>query len=273
MTATGWTEPRLAYLTQRSAGHKILIVALGAAVVVGAVMDAQVMQPALNHILRGHADHVAFISYVIGILTALTMARAGWLLRGAVCDPGLRRREGFAAAVLIAVWAAVGLLITAARRHAAGLAGPAAVGYDGGSAVTANPAVDTAQMAAYVFLGLYAVTGLLAMVDFYCARNDVFDQKLTAHRQLMPARAALIDDEALLHRLAMNLTNATHTFAAITGEGALAKVTQQALVDRLKQLALVRFGIATASTAVLGVASTDHPRNPRARHDGADDEH
>ncbi|HUO36818.1 MAG TPA: hypothetical protein VMU34_02760 [Mycobacterium sp.] len=263
---TGWAEPRLAYLATRSWAHWGVTVVLGLMVVVGGVMDAQVMQPALNSILRGHAGHVAFISYVVSLLTALMMARAGWLLRGATCDPALRRREGGIAGALVAGWALVGVLICVARWHATG--GAVSTGYDG--AATASSAQDaSAHLAAWVFLGIYAATGLLALVDFYCARNDLFDQKVTALKRLEPARAALIEDEALFHRLSINLTNATHAFAAIPAEGELAKQSQQALVERLKQLALIRFGIDTSSQAVMGVASAAHPLNPRSADQGA----
>jgi hypothetical protein len=241
------------------------MIGLAFAVAVGAVMDAQVMQPALAHVLRGSGAHVAFICYVIGILAALMMARAGWLLRGATGDPRLRLREGGTAAALIAVWAVVGILIAAARWQAQSIAAAAgAMSYDGGAATATGGQAHSAHLAALVFFGIYLATGVLALVDFYTARNDVFQQKLNAHARLSAARCALYDDEALLHRLAMNLTNATHTFAAIPGEAEIAKASQEALVRRLKQEAVLRLGIANQSSAVMGVASTLHPLNPAA---------
>src|SRR6202163_2501152 len=60
-----WTAPRLAYKTSWGWPHWALTIAIAIAVVVGAVMDAQVMQPALAHILRGNGSHVALICYVI----------------------------------------------------------------------------------------------------------------------------------------------------------------------------------------------------------------
>lgn len=259
-----WTATRLAYKTGWGPWHWIVMTALATVVVVGAVMDAQVMQPALAHILRGNGSHVAFICYVIGLFAALMMARAGWLLRGAVGDPRLRVREGSLAAALIAIWGAMGALIAVARWKAAGLAAASgSAAYDG--AAQANAAQQqSAHLAAVVFLGIYLATGTLALVDFYTSRNDVFQQKLNAYGRLSTARATLHAEEALLHRLAMNLTNATHTFTAIIGEAELAKASQQALIDRLKQEAILRFGAATQSAAVIGVASTRHPLNPAA---------
>ena len=259
-----WTATRLAHKTGWGPWHWIVMTALGAVVVIGAVMDAQVMQPALAHILRGNGSHVAFICYVIGLFAALMMARAGWLLRGAVGDPRLRVREGSLAAALIAIWGAMGALIAVARWKAAGLAAASgSAAYDG--ATQANAAQhQSAHLAAVVFLGIYLATGTLALVDFYTSRNDVFQQKLNAYGRLSTARATLHAEEALLHRLAMNLTNATHTFTAIIGEAELAKASQQALIDRLKQEAILRFGAATQSAAVIGVASTRHPLNPAA---------
>jgi hypothetical protein len=260
-----WAAPRLAYKTSWGWPHWALTITIAIAVVVGAVMDAQVMQPALAHILRGNGSHVAFICYVIGLFAALMMARAGWLLRGAVGDPRLRMREGATSAVLIAVWAAVGVMIAVARWQVQSIAAAStSVSYDGGAAAGTTAQGQSAHLAAVVFFGVYVATGVLALVDFYTARNDIFQQKLNAYARLRAARGALYEDEALLHRLAMNLTNATHTFAAIPTEAELAKASQEALVRRLKQEAVLRLGIANQSSAVMGVASTQHPLNPAA---------
>jgi len=260
-----WAAPRLAYKTSWGCPHWALTIGLGIAVVTGAVMDAQVMQPALAHVLRGSGSHIAFICYVIGIFAALMIARAGWLLRGAVGDPRLRMREGSTAAVLIAIWAVVGLLIAAARWQAHSIAAASsAAAYDGGAAAPTAAQGQSAHLAAVLFFGIYLATGVLALVDFYTARNDVFQQKLNAYARLSAARGGLYEDEALLNRLAMNLTNATHTFDAIPAEAELAKATQRALVQRLKQEAVLRLGIANRSSAVMGVASTLHPLNPAA---------
>lgn len=259
-----WTSTRLAYKTSWGAWHWVLMAGLGVVVLVGAVMDAQVMQPALAHILRGNADHVAFICYVIGLAAAVMMARAGWLARGAIGDPRLLVREGVVAAGLAAGWAGMGGMIAVARWQAVGLAVAAQdTGYDGATP-TAAPSTQSAHLAAVVFLGIYLVTGMLAAADFYTARNDVFQQKMNALARLTPARTALDEQEALLHRLAMNLSNATHAFASIVSEGELAKASQLALVNRLKQEAVLRFAYATQNPAVAGVSSTSNPLNPAA---------
>jgi hypothetical protein len=257
-----WTAPHLAQKLSWGPWHWIATTAVGIVICVGSVMDAQVMQPALAHILRGSGSHVAFICYVIGVLAALMMARAGWLLRGAVGDSRLLAREGSIATLLIAAWIAMGALIAVARWKAAGLAeSTTTITYDG--ATTANTTQQqSAHLAAVVFLGIYLITGVLALADFYTARNDIFQQKLNAHGRLTSARAALHEEEALLHRLAANLTNATASFTAIPGEAELAKANQHSLIDRLKQEAVLRYGAATESAAVLGVASTRHPLNP-----------
>lgn len=263
-----WAAPRLAYKTGWGWTHWAITTALALAVVIGAVMDAQVMQPALAHILRGNGSHVAFICYVIGIFAALMMARAGWLLRGAVGDPRLRPREGAMAAALSTLWAAMGILIAVARWKAVSIAAVSSTAvYDGGATSATAAQGQAAHLAAVVFLGIYLATGLLAFVDFFAARNDVFQQKLNAHQRLSSARELLFEDEALLHRLALNLSNAVHTFAAIPGEAQLAKASQQALVKRLKQEAVLRLGTANQSQAVMGVASTRHPLNPAAAAD------
>lgn len=261
-----WAAPGLAYKTSWGGPHWTMIIAIGVVVLVGAVMDAHVMQPALAHILRGNGTHVAFVCYVIGLFAALMMARAGWLLRGAVGDPRLRIRDGATATVLIVVWAVVGVMIATARWEASGIAAASAeVGYDGGATANTASQEQSAHLAAMVFLGIYIATGLLALVDFYTARNDIFQQKLNAHARLRTARGALYEDEALLHRLAMNLTNATHTFMAIPAEAELAKDSQDALVRRLQQEAVLRLGIGAQSAPMMGVASTAHPLNPAAR--------
>ena len=261
-----WAAPALAYKTKWGWPHWTITIAIGVAVLAGAVMDAQVMQPALAHILRGNATHVAFVCYVIGLFAALMMARSGWLLRGAVGDPRLRIRDGATATGLILVWSVVGVMIAAARWQASGIAAASAnAGYDGGAATASAAQQQSAHLAAIVFSGIYIATGVLALVDFYTARSDIFQQKLNAHARLRTARGALYEDEALLHRLAMNLTNATHTFTAIPAEAELAKDSQDALVRRLKQEAVLRLGIGAQSAAMMGVASTAHPLNPAAR--------
>jgi hypothetical protein len=261
-----WTNDRLAYRTSWSRAHWLMTAAVMCVVAVGAVMDAHVMQPALAHILRGNGSDVAFVCYVVGVFAALLMVRAGWLLRGAVGDSRLRTREGGAAALIVTVWVAMGALIATARWQAVSIVAAATTaGYDGGTAAPTDAQSASAHLAAVVFLGIYVGTGVLALVDFYAARNDAFQLKVNAHRELDVARPALYQEEALLHRLAMNLTNATHTFTAITGEAALAKANQRALVERLKQEAVLRLATGTGSAAVMGVASTRHPLNPAQR--------
>lgn len=261
-----WVAPALAYKTKWGWPHWTMTIAIGVAVLAGAVMDAQVMQPALAHILRGNVTHVAFVCYVIGLFAALMMARSGWLLRGAVGDPRLRIRDGSTATALILVWSVVGVMIAAARWQASGISAASGnAGYDGGAATASAAQQQSAHLAAVVFAGIYIATGVLALVDFYTARNDIFQQKLNAHARLRTARGALYEDEALLHRLAMNLTNATHTFTAIPDEAELAKDSQDALVHRLQQEAVLRLGISAQSAAMMGVASTAHPLNPAVR--------
>jgi hypothetical protein len=261
-----WANDRLAYRNGWTWTNWLMTAAVTVVVATGAVMDAQVMQPSLAHILRGNGSLVGFVCYVIGVFAALMMARAGWLLRGAVSDSRLRSREGGLAALIVTVWAAVAALIAAARWQAVSVvAASSTAGYDGGSASPTDAQSGSAHLAAIVFLGIYVATGVLALVDFYTARNDAFQLKVNAHQRLATARPALHEEEALLHRLAMNLTNATHTFAAITGDAALAKANQQALVERLKQEAVLRLATGTGSAAVMGVASTRHPLNPAHR--------
>ncbi|WP_431235946.1 hypothetical protein ACQ856_28750 (plasmid) [Mycolicibacterium psychrotolerans] len=248
-----------------------MIVGVSAVVVLGAVMDAHVMQPALAHVLRGNGSDVAFVCYVTGVFAALMMARAGWLLRGAVGDSRLRGREGGMAAAIVTVWVVMAALIAAARWHAvSAVAASSSTGYDGGASTTTSGQVESAHLAAIVFLGIYVATGVLALVDFYTARNDIFQVKVNAYKRLAKARPALHEEEALLHRLAINLAIATHAFEAITGESALVKANQRALVERLKQHAVLRLATATRSDAVLGVASTRHPLNPA--HQGGGEE-
>jgi hypothetical protein len=100
----------------------------------------------------------------------------------------------------------------------------------------------------------------------YTARYDVFQQKLNADARLSAGRGALYGDETLLHRLAMNLTNATHPFAVCAAEADLGKSSQEALVRRLNQEGVLRLGIANQDSVVMGVASTLHPLNPATTH-------
>ncbi|WP_313535444.1 hypothetical protein [Arsenicicoccus bolidensis] len=238
-----WTEIRLAHLTRRPVGHWVVMALMMISALLGAVLDAHMMEPVFRRVLRLNVESARTFSYGVAIVMVALMASVGNGLRGYHGNPDDRSGPGAALLFsLVAFWAVTGTAIAAMRY----------------SVTTAG----SPWLSAGGLLALYLAIGLFAAFDMYKARNDVFTQRVRAARELVPLRQRLVAQEAQMHLVQMNFDNSVRKLADITEGAELAKEEQRALIEQLKQLSIQNLGAANGSSAIMGVTSVQHPLNP-----------
>lgn len=249
-----WADPALADATR--VGRSALIVL--ALLIGGACVDAGLMQPAIMSVLRGSVTMSLIIAFALSVMAAVAAGWAGHTWAGARGNtPGQPWKLSLPVTIM-AAWAALGGAIFWLRMSAASTA--AVAGYAG--ADTSNPGQQRDVVAAGVFLVVYILIGLLAFGDLRHLRNDAFQAKLAASRELAEHRALLLAAEVELQRLSENHTIRRMNIAALPLQEQLALDGNQALANELKQLSRWEQALGLRDVTTTGITSAHHVMNP-----------
>lgn len=256
-----WDNPTLADAKSRPWFGAALVVVLAG---IGVAVDATLMQPAINHVMRGDdPSQTVFLSYAIGATAAAVAWSAGWLWRGSVGNGHTQHSGWVAPAALLAVWAFMGGGIVWLRWQAADIASQSNISFDGQPAATGSAQAD--HVAAIVFALLFAMTGVLCVVHAYELRNDAFTAKTRAEAQLKDELESLHTLEGLYHHLRENLENHTRHLRNLGIERDITKKMHEQLHGQLLQHSRDQQGILGGDPTWMGITSAAHPTNPASR--------
>lgn len=249
-----WADPSRVYVRRPGIGQAILL----AGIFVLAVLDAYLMMPALQSVLRLPAETTEKIAYGISAASALAAGWSGYHLRGASGNhPGVRRHLLLPLAVLTG-WLALGVFIAVIRL--VGSANRSTVAYDQGA--TASTLSASAWTAAGLFLVFYLLVGALALGDLYHLRQDAVAALRRATRRRDKVAHALRDHEALLRRL-VETCSIRHLETLLLAEQAgLVKDGNATHAAELMQLSRHSQAVLLGSPSATGISSPDHPKNP-----------
>lgn len=249
-----WADPSRVYARRLAVWQAILL----AGILVLAVLDAYLMMPALQSVLRLPVETTEKIAYGISAASALAAGWSGHYMRGAAGNhPGSRRHLLLPLAVLTG-WLALGVSIAVIRL--VGSSNRATVAYD--QTATASPLSASAWTAAGLFLVFYVLVGALAFGDLYHLRQDAVSALQRATRRRDKVAHALRDHEALLQRL-VETCSVRHLETLLLAEQAgLVKAGNAAHATELVQLSRHSQAVLLGSPSATGITCPDHPKNP-----------
>lgn len=251
-----WIAPTRVHGSASRLTHTLLVVAI----VVLSVIDAYLLLPALQSVMRLSPPTTEKIAYGVSAAATLAAGWTGWHVRGAAGNhPGDKKH--LVLPVLVALgWLALGGGIFVIRL--VGKTTRAAVGYDGVAAPT-GPVISAADWTgASLFLAFYVLVGLLAMGDMYHLRQDAAAALRRATRQRARTIRLLTVEEGLLRRLVE-----VHSIRQLETQLLPLRVNtaKQGNADHaleLKQLSRHEQAIAMGSPSGTGITSPEHPMNP-----------
>lgn len=255
-----WADPSRVYARRPLVTQAILLTSI----FVLAVLDAYLMMPALQSVLRLPVETTEKIAYGVSAASALASGWSGFHLRGATGNhPGSRRHLMLPLAVL-AGWLALGLSIAVIRL--VGSSNRATVAYD--QDASTSTLTTSAWTAAALFLVFYLLVGALALGDLYHLRQDAVTALQRATRRRDTVERTLRDQEALLRRL-IETCSVRHLETTLLAEQAgLVKAGNAAHAAELLQLSRHTQAVLLASPSATGITSPDHPKNPGAEISG-----
>lgn len=252
-----WHAPRLAALLPRS---PLAPVAVMAGAMACTTVDILLMEPAVARVLRHSLALTWATSAGIGVMALLAGAWAGWTWRGARGNDSGSRAALLLPGVLLAAWAAGGFGIMIMRLSASKV--NTTVAYEGASAA---PVASFDGVAAYVFLVVYIVCGVLAFGDFYELRNDAYS---TARRELVTlekSRAELGAVEATYQQIHSNVHKRRAEIRRLPADATMARERNAEFAAELKHLVRGEMAIGLSDPRKTGIASPRHPDAPNSR--------
>lgn len=256
-----WADPSRVYARRPLLTQVILLTVI----FVLAVLDAYLMMPALQSVLRLPVETTEKIAYGISAASALAAGWVGHYLRGATGNhPGSLRHKLLPLAVL-AGWLALGVFIAVIRL--VGSSNRAAVAYDQASA-TASTLSASAWTSAGLFLVFYLLVGALALGDLYHHRQDAVAALQRATRRRDKVAHALRDHEALLCRLVETCSIRHFETLLLAERAGLIKAGNATHAAELAQLSRHSQAVLLGSPSATGITSPDHPKNPGAEISG-----
>ena len=249
-----WADPSRVYARPPVVWHALLL----AGIFVLAVLDAYLMMPALQSVLRLPVETTEKIAYGISAASAFAAGWSGHHLRGATGNhPGSRRHLLLPLAVLTG-WLVLGVFIAVIRL--VGSTNRATAAYD--QSGTASTLTTSAWTAAGLFLVFYLLVGALALGDLYHLRQDAVAALRRATRRREKVAHALRDHEALLRRL-VETCSIRHLETLLLAEQAhLVKAGNATHATELMLLSRHSQAVALGSPSATGITSPDHPKNP-----------
>jgi hypothetical protein len=248
-----WYHPVLAELTHRPWVRPVL---MGAALVLGVVADAGVLEPSLEHVLRAAVRTSWLLALTLTLVATAAMASAGWHLRDATGNHPGDKAALIGPSVAVLCWLGLGGTITAVRMTAAQLATGAA--FDGAVSTPAPKEVVPAM----TFLLLYLLTGTIALVECYNERNDAFTGLLTARKRVAKVTPLLQAAQALQVRLNENYFVRCLDVASLQRAHAVELAGNAALAQELLELSRIEQAIGLGSPITTGTTSVKHPAHP-----------
>jgi hypothetical protein len=250
-----WADPSRVYARRPLVTQAVLLTVI----FVLAVLDAYLMMPALQSVLRLPVETTEKIAYGISAASALAAGWSGHHLRGATGNhPGSRRHLLLPLGVVLG-WLALGVLIAVIRL--VGGSNRIAVAYDQAS-TTASTLSASAWTSAGLFLVFYLLVGFLALGDLYHVRQDAAAALRRATRRRDTVARTLRDQEALLRRL-VETCSIRHLETLLLAEQAgLVKAGNATHAAELVQLSRHTQAVLLGSPSATGITSTDHPKNP-----------
>jgi hypothetical protein len=248
-----WYHPVLAELTHRPWVRTVLV---GAALVLGVVADAGVLEPSLEHVLRAAVRTSWLLAATLTLVATAAAASAGWHLRDATGNHPEDKAALIGPCVIVVSWLVLGGVITAVRMTAAQIATGAA--FDGAVTTSAPREVVPAMM----FLLLYLLTGTIALVECYNERNDAFTGLLTARKHLAKVTPLLQEAQSLQVRLNENFHVRCLDVASLQRAHAIELAGNAALARELLELSRLEQAIGLGSPITTGTTSVKHPAHP-----------
>jgi len=256
-----WTEPPLASLTRRSPLTPVVLM-LGA--VACASVDVLLMYPAVARVLR-HSVALSWLTAAgIGLVALLAAGWSGWSWRGARGNHAGSTRALILPVTLLASWAAAGLGVMKMRLSASSVT--TAVMYEG--ATSQSPTASFDGIAAYLFLVVYIICGVLAFSDLYERRNDAFTAGRGNLLELNDAQERLAPTEAVFQQLLVNVHKRRDEIRRLSGDAKITRERNALFAAELKQLVRGEMAVGMADPTKTGITSPRHPENPASGHIG-----
>lgn len=257
-----WADPSRVYARRPVVSQAILL----AGILVLAVLDAYLMMPALQSVLRLPVKTTEMIAYGISAASALAAGWSGHHLRGATGNhPGNRRHLLLPLGVLTG-WLALGVFIAVIRL--VGSSNRATAAYDQAATTTASTLSASAWTSAGLFLVFYLLVGALALGDLYHLRQDAVAALQRATRRRDAAAHTLRNHEALLRRLVESCSIRHLETLLLAEQAGLVKAGNAAHAAELMQLSRHSQAVLLGSPSSTGITSPDHPKNPSRPNSG-----
>lgn len=259
-THMDWEDPSLASSQGASRAGQFLLVG---SIVLGACVDSALIVPVILRVLKEYEWAAWIVSVTIAILSAVAMFVAGRLIRGARGNPPGPGGASTPAWFVVAAWLATGFMI-AALRIADGLMEPTSAFADPSAVADEGPNV-TPYVAAFTFLAVYLLVGVLAFVKAFTSRNDAFSALRLEEARLAHCEFAHEELTALHQRLSDNVDIRRHEIAAHQDCLHTAKAHNSALAQEAKHYFRHELAKLRQDPAVTGLTSPLHPSNPAYR--------
>lgn len=263
-----WEDPKLVYMT--SAQHRIRMVIMGLVALAAAALDALIMIPVLERAFRSSTGLAWVIGGGIAVVATITMLIAGYEARGLPAAPPAPDRQRqpsirrYVLGLCLSFWLLVAIAVFALRLSTSHDQQSTTAFYEGSPAPDDSTLSTTNLWAGVLFLGLYALGGMIAFIDGYRARNDAHTTLMGAQRERDRLAPQIAAKRALLVQLVHLRELAQVALSNASAEKNNAIAANAALQRYLKAFARVMQATLLQDPRSAGI--TSHPLE-ETRHD------